>query len=169
MYQNSKLLISEKPLLIMPKLAKLIGLNESIVLQQLHYWLSIKGENPKKYKESIKDGYMWVYNNFKTWNEQFPFWSERTIRRTMQKLVEKDLIIISNYNKAPYDNTNWYTIKYENLEKYDKEINKEDYNELEKLLKESSGSIEKTNKDNLSASIRTICPRDKDNLSAPIP
>ena len=33
------LLISEPPLQVLPSLAVKIGLNEAIVLQQIHYWL----------------------------------------------------------------------------------------------------------------------------------
>lgn len=36
----SKLLISESPLLVLPSLAETIGLNEAIVLQQIHFWTS---------------------------------------------------------------------------------------------------------------------------------
>lgn len=35
----SKLLLDDEPLVILPKLAAAIGLNEAIILQQLHYWL----------------------------------------------------------------------------------------------------------------------------------
>ena len=34
----SKLLINEHPLQVLPSLATKIGLNEAIVLQQIHYW-----------------------------------------------------------------------------------------------------------------------------------
>ena len=35
----SNLLIDDYPILVLPKLANEIGLNEAIVLQQMHYWL----------------------------------------------------------------------------------------------------------------------------------
>lgn len=38
----SKLLIDDYPIQVLPKLAKVIGLNEAIILQQLHYWLNSK-------------------------------------------------------------------------------------------------------------------------------
>lgn len=38
-----------------PKLAELLGLSESIVLSQIHYWLN-KSNN-------LIDGKPWVYNN----------------------------------------------------------------------------------------------------------
>ncbi|MDQ1000403.1 hypothetical protein QFZ28_000803 [Neobacillus niacini] len=37
----STLLINEAPLMIVPSLAVKIGMNEAVVLQQIHYWLSI--------------------------------------------------------------------------------------------------------------------------------
>ena len=35
----SRLLLEDEPLVVLPKLATVIGLNEAIILQQLHYWL----------------------------------------------------------------------------------------------------------------------------------
>lgn len=104
----SKLLLDDKPLIILPSLAKEIGLNESIVLQQLHYWL-LDSRN-------IKDGFKWVYNTYEDWQKQFPFWSISTIRRTITKLETSEIIIIGNYNKLKIDNTKWYRIDYEKLE-----------------------------------------------------
>ena len=37
----NNLLIDDYPILVLPKLATEIGLNEAIVLQQIHYWLKI--------------------------------------------------------------------------------------------------------------------------------
>lgn len=37
--ESSKLLIDEEPLQVLPGLAAVIGLNEALVVQQLHYWL----------------------------------------------------------------------------------------------------------------------------------
>ena len=39
---SSKLLIDEPPLQVLPSLALKIGLNEAIILQQVHYWLNPK-------------------------------------------------------------------------------------------------------------------------------
>ncbi len=35
----SKLLINENPIMIIPSLALKMGLNEAVVLQQIHYWI----------------------------------------------------------------------------------------------------------------------------------
>lgn len=105
------LLLDERPLLVMPRLATLIGLNEAIVLQQVHYWLKQKEQRQQDYI----DGHYWVYNTYEQWQEQFPFWSIMTIRRTITKLENKGLLIVGNHNKAGFDKTKWYSIDYATL------------------------------------------------------
>lgn len=107
----SNLLLDEHPLQVMPTLATLIGLNEAIILQQVHYWLKHKEKTGQDYI----DGHYWVYNTYDQWQEQFPFWSIMTIRRTMTKLENKGLLIAGNYNRAGFDKTKWYTINYNAL------------------------------------------------------
>jgi len=107
----SKLLIDEEPLQVLPSLAVQIGLNEALLLQQLHYWL-------KKSKHE-HDERKWIYNTFEEWQLQFPFWSQRTLQRVMGNLVRLDLVEVHKFNEANRDRTNWYAIKYERLELYE--------------------------------------------------
>lgn len=92
-----------------------IGLAESIILHQIQYWIKIKSGDKKKYKDSFRDGKCWVYNSYRAWKEQLPFYSEHTIRRAINHLVDLGVLIKGNYNKLAYDNTNWYTIDDETL------------------------------------------------------
>ena len=101
------LLISEPPLQVLPSLAVKIGLNEAIILQQIHYWL-LKSNN-------VRDGYKWVYNSYSEWNKQFPFFSRNTMIRAFNSLEKQGLLITANYNKASFDKTKWYRIDYEKL------------------------------------------------------
>ena len=101
------LLISEPPLQVLPSLATEVGLNEAIVLQQFHYWL--------ERSNNVHDGYKWVYNSYSKWNEQFPFWSNATLRRTINSLEKQGFFITANYNKAGFDKTKWYRIDYERV------------------------------------------------------
>ncbi|MEC5300572.1 MULTISPECIES: conserved phage C-terminal domain-containing protein [Staphylococcus] len=110
----SKLLIDDYPILVLPKLAEQIGLNEAIVLQQMHYWLSNSNH--------FYDGRKWIYNSYKNWEEQFPFWSNVTIRRTISSLEKQNLLYVGNYNKAGFDKTKWYSIDYEGLEGMSKRV-----------------------------------------------
>lgn len=112
----SKLLLDEQPLLIMPELATRIGLNESIVLQQIHYWLEIN----KKAGVNFKDGRYWTFSSYGNWQIQFPFWSIKTISRTITSLRQNGLILCANYNKLKMDKTTWYSIDYKKLDEAQK-------------------------------------------------
>ncbi|USS93976.1 conserved phage C-terminal domain-containing protein (plasmid) [Fructilactobacillus ixorae] len=102
------LLYPTSPLVVNPDLAKLIGLNEAIVLQQLHYWL--------KKSNNTFNGRKWAFNTYDDWQKQFKWWSSRTVRRTFTSLIKQGLVITGNFNKKGYDKTKWYSIDYEKLE-----------------------------------------------------
>ncbi|QGG51575.1 hypothetical protein [Lysinibacillus pakistanensis] len=103
------LLINEPPLQVLPTLAVAIGLNNSIVVQQMHYWLRVS--------KNERDGHKWVYKTIDEWNEEFPFWSKRTLERVIQNLEDMEILAAGNYNKLKMDRTKWYRIDYEMLQK----------------------------------------------------
>lgn len=109
----SKLIIHEPPLQVLPSLAKAIGLNEAIALQQIHYWL----ENPKA--GITHGGHKWIFNTYEEWQEQLSFWSISTIRRVFASLEKQGLLISEQLNKHEHDMTNFYRIDYELLEQMD--------------------------------------------------
>lgn len=98
------------------RIAKAIGLNESIVIAQIDYWLKSKRNNPQKYHDSFQDGRWWVFNTYEQWQEHLYFWSIRTIRRIMSNMESSGLLLSGNYNRASFDKTKWYTIDYDRLD-----------------------------------------------------
>lgn len=103
----SKLLIEEPPLQVLPSLAISIGLNEAIIVQQVHYW--IVGKQGK-----IHEGRRWIYNSYPKWQEQFPFWSRATIQRTFASAEQQGVLI--SRQAGGFDRQKWYTIDYRKLE-----------------------------------------------------
>lgn len=110
---SSKLLLDDPPLVVQPQLAVAIGLNEAIVLQQVHYWI----EQNRRANRHIVDGCVWTYNSVPEWVSQFPFWSERTIWQTLKNLRKSGLLIAEMHAKDKRDRTLWYTISYQEFEK----------------------------------------------------
>jgi hypothetical protein len=97
---------------IIPVLAKAIGLNESIVLMQIAYLISIASD------ENYHDGKWWTYQSVRhLQSEYFPYWSVMTVNRAINELTDKTLLIDGNYNKLSYDKTRWFALN-------DAEINK---------------------------------------------
>ncbi|SHH41018.1 hypothetical protein SAMN02745180_00253 [Sporanaerobacter acetigenes DSM 13106] len=101
------------PLVLDKELAVVLGLNEALILQQVHYWIEINKKNNRNFHE----GRYWTYNTIDEWHEEFPFWSNSTIKRTFKRLRDMNLIIVDNFNVYQMDRTLWYTINYEELEK----------------------------------------------------
>lgn len=99
---------NERPLLVDPQVAAVIGLNEAIILQQVLYWL--------KKSEHIHEGRRWIYNSYEQWQEQFPFWSTSTIGRVFRKLEEGGIVISQQLQAASYDRTKWYSVDYDTLD-----------------------------------------------------
>jgi hypothetical protein len=99
--------LEQNTLLLPPRLARKIGMSAALVLQQLHYWL-------KKTSHTIK-GVRWIYNSFLSWAEQLPL-AVRTIKRAIAKLKDLNLIQVERHGKQQWDQTNWYTINYQELE-----------------------------------------------------
>jgi len=79
----------------------------------LHYWIK-KYENKEDHSY---DGLIWIYNSYENWQDQFPFWSEKTIRRIIGGLEKSGLLISGNYNRAGFDQTKWYTLAYDLIDK----------------------------------------------------
>ncbi len=109
----SNWLIPGKTLVILPKLAARIGLNEAIVLNQVRYWL--------EHTTNVRDGRRWVYNTYEEWQRNdFPFWSVPTVKRVFQSLEKSGLLLsTAQYNQAPTDRTKWYTIDFARLNALD--------------------------------------------------
>src|SRR5687767_4746327 len=100
-------LIDEPPLIVLPTIAKAIGLNESIVLQQLHYRLHMQ--------RYMKKGKSWWPMTIEEWQrDEFPFWSIKTVNRIFDNLEARNLIERTDlWNTKGRDRTNWFTIDYD--------------------------------------------------------
>lgn len=118
----SNLLLDEEPMILIPRLAAILGGSDrAVILQQLHYWLNKSGKQI--------DGRYWVYNTIAEWHEQF-YWikSAKTISNHLKKLEEMGIILTGNYNKMGFDRTKWYTINYDRLHELEKAFCKNNSN-----------------------------------------
>lgn len=97
-----------------------IGLNGAIILQQIEYWLEIVRQQAATDEEIKKrhfhKGRYWIYNTFDQWQEQFPFWGMRTIKREFNRLEKTGVLLTGRYNIKGYDQTKWYSISKKRLE-----------------------------------------------------
>jgi hypothetical protein len=91
-----------------PELAVEIGLNESIMLLQIAFWIN--------QANNLRDGRWWTYQSVRDMQQKaFPYWSIATINRAATALEAAGFIVVGNYNSAKFDRTRWFALNTENI------------------------------------------------------
>jgi len=91
--------------------AKKYGVDEAIMLQNFIFWI----RKNKASGRHFHDNHYWTFNSKNAFAELFPFWTEAQIKRILNSLKDQGVIVLGNYNKIPYDRTNWYALADESL------------------------------------------------------
>jgi hypothetical protein len=91
------------------EIAMTYGIEEAIIINNLQFWIRKNRANEK----NSFDGRTWTYNSRKAMVDLFPYMTESKIRRIMESLVEKSVLVTGNYNKSSYDRTLWYAFNDE--------------------------------------------------------
>lgn len=109
--RGASLIIEEQPLMVLPSLAMMIGLEESIVVQKM-YWLLRDERNGKEW-----NGHRWLFNTYDQWKDTFfPFWSTRNIRRIFTQL-EKMHLVESCQPEGVRSRRKWYRLNVGMIQK----------------------------------------------------
>lgn len=107
-YQRMLVLNEPHGLRINGALAQEIGFNESILLLQIEFLISISRHE--------RDGRLWTYQSTRELQrEYFPWWSVATINRTVTSLEEMGLITVGDYNAHKYDRTRWFSLNADRI------------------------------------------------------
>ena len=106
------------------KIAKQYGLEESILLENIYFWVKKNKANNQNYH----NGKYWTYNTVKAFNELFDYIPETKIYRTLKNLEKCGLIEIDEFNENKYDHTKWYTVTEKTLKLFDDDFKNEKSN-----------------------------------------
>lgn len=95
---------------IIPELAEQIGLNESVLLLQIAFWIGSPNSG------RFLDGQWWTWQSIRDMHEKaFPYLSISTINRAATKLIRDGYLIEGNYNERKYDKTRWFALNVEKI------------------------------------------------------
>ncbi|MAU09642.1 MAG: hypothetical protein CL607_07465 [Anaerolineaceae bacterium] len=110
--QRIQHLIDEHPLMVLPTLAKHLGINQAIILQQVHFVLQ---ENIKRgSSHDFVDGYWWAWNTYEEWQTKFFSWlPDRSLRRYIAELEDAGLLISRSSVRHKSDRRKWYRVDYD--------------------------------------------------------
>ena len=89
---ETNLNFSFTPQLVFKELALEIGLEESIVLKQIEYWISKCG------KHILNEPGLWIYNSINEWHKQFSYWSLSKLRRILSSLEKNGILLSKKVN-----------------------------------------------------------------------
>lgn len=88
--------------------ATIHGVDEAIVIQQLHFLLQLAAKRPDHYW----NGAVWVWNSYEQWyREQIPCLSKGRIERALLSLERKGFVV--SCQPSGYDRRKCYSIDYE--------------------------------------------------------
>ncbi|WP_341320371.1 conserved phage C-terminal domain-containing protein [Solibacillus sp. FSL H8-0523] len=103
------LLTNAPTLVVQTDLAMLIGQDEAMLLQQLHYRLANQGV--------AREGRIWFFHTYESWKKQIPFWSISKLKSKFLKLEKMGLVQSTDkFNQFYVDRTKWYSIDYDKLD-----------------------------------------------------
>lgn len=88
------------------KVAQEVGFVGAILFHHICFWIKKNKANQKHFH----DGEYWTYSSIKGFAEYFEDLSERQIKQGLLNLKEKGFLKCGNFNKNPYDRTNWYAL-----------------------------------------------------------
>lgn len=99
----------KNPVVVDKDLAGAVGLNEAILLRRIGGQLYTSGKDI--------GGRRWIKRTVSEFLENdFPFWSRSTIRRTIDSCEKKGLLLKKNLSSSRFDKTNWYSINDDKLD-----------------------------------------------------
>lgn len=86
------------------ELATQYGLDESVFLNSIYFWIRKNAANQK----NRKDGRYWTYNTRTALATLFPFWSPRQIDRITKSCVDQGLLLVAH--PSGMNRTTWYAL-----------------------------------------------------------
>lgn len=85
-------------------LAALYGVHCAILIHHFQYWIAFN----RRLKRNLKEGRTWMYQTRAEILAHFPYLTEKELRGALERLVEKKIIIKSNFNNTSFDRTTWF-------------------------------------------------------------
>lgn len=101
--------MAERMILYSVDVAIEYGLNEAIIIQLFQFWILKNKAN----NNNFFNGRYWTYNSINAWQEILPHFTQMQIRRAIDNLVQKGVLIKGNFNKNKFDRTCWYAFANE--------------------------------------------------------
>jgi len=119
-----------RPVLVIPELARVLGVNKALILSQLDYWLE-----RSIYED--QSGRRWCYNTLEEWQTSLPWLNVSSIKRMFGELSAEKIVLVEQFDRSRLRRENWYSLDHQAVTaKYSKrvkEIAEENNNKRERI------------------------------------
>lgn len=88
------------------KVAEEVGVQTATIFDNIVFWIHTNERSGR----NIHDGKAWMFSSVSAFTETFPYLTEKQIRNSLSKLIEKDFLEVGNFNKTKYDRTRWFAL-----------------------------------------------------------
>lgn len=82
------------------------GLHEAIVFEKIRWWIRHNAANG----QNQIDGKTWTFNTVKAWQSQFPFLTEKQVRKALENLRDAVILITAHHSPHGWDRTLSYAL-----------------------------------------------------------
>lgn len=137
--------------------AKVCGIEEAIILENIYFWCKKNEANNK-----LTNGKPWTYNSVKAFNELFDYMSPSKISRALKNLEAEGFITIGEFNTNAYDHTKWYCITDKARKVFGEESENSNYQN-----EKSNNNSDNSNSSNSKITITNINTNNKPNINSP--
>ena len=85
--------------------AERYGFEEAVFLDAIMFWYRTNKADDRNFR----NGRWWTYNSIKAFEEVFPWWSAKQLRRIANSCREQGALIAGEYNEDRRDRSLWYS------------------------------------------------------------
>jgi hypothetical protein len=100
-------------------IAKEYGVDEAVFIQNIFYWINHNEANGRHFYQER----YWTYNTKNAFAKLFPFWTYAQVRNIIKKLMEKNVLLVGNFNENSWDKTSWFSLSDEVVEMLKNDVN----------------------------------------------
>lgn len=88
------------------KVAEEVGVQSATIFDNIAFWIKTNEQKQR----NIHEGKAWMFSSVSAFKETFPYLTEKQIRNSLSKLIEKEFLEVGNFNKTKYDRTRWFSL-----------------------------------------------------------
>jgi hypothetical protein len=87
-------------------LAAAHSIEEAILIHHFQHWIMVNA----RLNQNFQEDRFWTYQTLEWITAHFPYWSVDQVRRIIQKLVDKKILLKGNFAENSHNRTIWYAL-----------------------------------------------------------